>query len=209
MPADAVGGGFSRRVNFVFASKKDKKIAWPVPGQRNRIDLVEDLRILSQLRGEFVFDPRARPLFEKYYNESEPDEYDDEATAVYKTSRWANASKLAIILCAARGDTMQISEADFQQAIDKTDEVANDLKMVFRAVGESDLTVVADKILRFLESKGYASRGEMMKALWRHVTSEDLDKVLATFHEAGLIGDKNIGGKTVYFVIATAKGATP
>lgn len=209
IPADAVGGGFTRRVNFVFATKKDKKIAWPVVGQGNKDDLVEDLRSIAQLRGEFVFDQRARPIFEKYYNESEPDDYDDEATANYKTSKWASATKLAMVLCAARGDSMKISVRDFQQAIDKTEEVANDLKLVFRAVGESDLTLVADKVLKFLEVKGYASRHEMMKALWRHVTSEDLDKVLATFLEAGLIGERVQGSKALYFVIASAKGAIP
>jgi len=209
VPTDAVGGGFTRRVNFVFASKKDKKIVWPVVGQGNKDDLVEDLRSMAQLRGEFIFAPRARPIFEKVYNESEPDEYDDEATANYKTSKWASATKIAIALCAARGDTKQISEVDLQQAIDKVEEVAEDLKVVFRAVGESDLTVVADKILKFLETKGYASRSEMMKALWRHVTSEDLDKVLMTFLEAGLISERTQGGKALYFVIPSAKGVRP
>ncbi len=207
IPGDAVGGGFTRRVNFVFASKKDKKIPWPSrSGQKSRDALVEDLRHMSQLHGEFVFAPDARVSFEDMYNASEPSDFDDEATAVYKTSKWANAAKIAMCLCAARGDTMQISKQDFQQAVEKVEEVGKDLKMVFRAVGESDLTVAADKVLKFIELKGYTSRAEILATNWRHVSSDDLDRILATFREAGILGERQVGNKTIYFAV---KGTTP
>ncbi len=210
VPSDAVGGGFTRRVNFVFATKKDKKIAWPsFNGAKNLDPLIEDLREISQLRGEFGFTQKARDLFEPYYMSCEPDEFDDEATAVYKTSKWANATKIAMALCCARGDTMQINEQDFQQAVDKVEEVSKDLKIVFRAVGESELTVASDKVLRFLEIRGYASRGDILQANWRHVSSEDLDRIIATFREAGMISERQVGNKTLYYATGVGRVVTP
>jgi hypothetical protein len=209
VPADAVGGGFTRRVNFVFSAKKDRKIAWPTNSNGSRSDLVSTLRQMSSLSGEFRFDIGARALFSGYYDSCEPDEFDDAASAVYKTSKWANASKIAMCLSAARGHNMLITKDDFEDAIVKTEEVARDLKIVFRAVGESELSVACDKVLRFVEAKGYATRQEIIKFNWRDISTDDLDKVLATLREGGIIGERTVGGKTLYFSVQSTQKGTP
>jgi hypothetical protein len=203
IPAEAVGGGFTRRVNFIFANKKDKKMAWPENGTYSTLDLVEDLREISLLRGEFTVSPGARKLFERYHNSCEPNEFDDEATANFKASKDTNAIKLAQVISAARGDSLCITELDLQMAIEKIDVVTEDLRMVFRAVGESSLASASDKVLRFIETKGFASRGDILYANWRHLTTNDLDVIIATFREAGTLGEKNVNSKTLYYVKET------
>jgi len=200
IPADAVGGGFTRRVNFVLATKKDKKVPWPKAYISGPDDLIEDLRSISTLHGEFTFSGGARKLFERYYNSCEPNDFDDEATCVYKTSKWANASKLAQVISVARGDSLEINELDLMMAIQKIDEVVEDLKMVFRSVGESTLASASEKVLRFIETKGYASRSDILARNWRHMTSGDLDIIIATFREAGTLGERTVGNQTLYFV---------
>ena|SRR5271156_487862 len=200
IPSDAVGGGFTRRVNFVLANKKDKKIAWPsMNGLKTRTDLIEDLREISQLKGEYTIAQNARQSFEDIYNACEPNEFDDEATAGYKISRWANALKLAMVISASRGDDLLISREDWATAVQKTEEVTNDMGIVFRAVGEATLTSAIDKVMRFIELKGYAKRQEVLKANWRHVTSEDLDRIIVTMREAGILGERVVGGQIEYF----------
>lgn len=201
VPSDAVGGGFTRRVNFVLATKKEKKIAWPSMNHSAlRVDLIEDLREISQLRGEYTFSPDARSAFESVYDLSEADEFDDEATAGYKISRWANALKLAMVISAARSDSMVLSRGDLELAVKKTMEVSNDIPLVFRAVGESTLAHATEKVMKFLELKGYATRGEILKANWRHFTSEELDRIVVTLREAQIISERTIANKTEYFI---------
>jgi hypothetical protein len=200
IPTEAVGGGFTRRVNFIFASKKSQKMAWPKNGNYDTFDLIEDLREISMLRGKFTFSFGAERLFERYHNSCEPNEFDDEASANFKASKDTNVLKLAQVLSASRGDSLYVTELDLQMAIQKVDEVNDDLRYVFRAVGESSIASASDKILRFIETKGYASRQDMLACNWRHVTSGDLDVVLATFREAGILGERNVGTKTLYFV---------
>jgi hypothetical protein len=210
VPADAVGGGFTRRVNFVFASKKDKKVAWPSKnGNLGISSLVEDLRSISQLKGEFTFSADARSLFESYYYSCEPNDFDDEATVVYKTSKWANASKLAMCISASRGDSLEINAADFQEAIDRTEEVTGDLKIVFRSVGESPLVSATARVLTFIETKGYASRAEILSINWKHISDMDLDRIIATLREAGIIEERYVGKRTLYYVTGTAQPVTP
>jgi hypothetical protein len=213
IPVDAVGGGFTRRVNFVFASKKDRKVPWPKSHRNVTPQLADDLRQMSTLRGEFSFTPGAQRVFEDYYNSCEPDDFDDEATAVYKTSKWTNASKLAQVLAISEGDSLVITEPLFSKAVEKVEEVAADLKMVFRSVGESEMASASERVIRFLETRGFASRSEILAHNWRHFTSNELDVILATFREAGMIYERVLGNKTLYAwrpkEDAKAKGVTP
>ena len=202
IPSDAVGGGFTRRVNFIYAKDKAKSIPWPVNHQGFRDSLVDDLRhISSVLRGEFHFSSEAKVSFDKLYSDCTPDEFDDEATSAYKTSKWAHATKLAMVLSASRGDDLVIRKEDFDAATVQVEIVLKDLAMVFRAVGDSDLVNASDRILKFVEMKGYASKGDMLHANWRHITSEDLDRILMTFVQAGIIAEVSRGNKILYRII--------
>lgn len=207
IPADAIGGGFTRRVNFVFEKDPPRKVAFP---ERNGLqgfydDLAEDLKEIGKLRGEMKLTPGAKKMFEKYYNESEPAVFDDQATSHYKSSRWSNAIKVAMCLSASEGDTLIINEKHWTQAEKLVDRVTEDIKMVFRAVGESDLTVAADKTLEFIEKRGFASKQEMLRYLWRDVTKDDLEKILTTFREAGILSEKVVGNNILYSVITPTK----
>jgi hypothetical protein len=209
IPADAVGGGFTRRVNFVLATERAPQ-ATPVSQLCDKDALTEDLRHFGTIRGQFKLTPDALTLLKNYYDSCDANEFDDEASAVYKASKWANAGKLAEVLSVSRSDDLIISEADLQTAIDKIEEVAANIKIVFRAVGESDLAGASDKVIRFLEARGFASRSEILACNWRHFTAQQLDVVIATFREAGMLYEKTVGKNTLYgWHDPTTKGGTP
>ncbi len=207
IPSNAVGGGFTRRVNFVFAKDKASYIPWPVMNHSGLRDgLVNDLRHISTaLAGGFTFTKKAEALFDDYYRKADPSEYDDEATTSYKTTKWAHATKLAMVISAGRSDDMRIDDNDMATAIARTDEVVKSIGYVFRAVGESDLVTAADRVLKFIEIKGYASKKQILAANWRHISSFDLDSVLATFVNGGLLIERTVGNNIVYEV-TTPKG---
>lgn len=200
IPPSAIGGGFTRRVNFVVAYDREKLIPWPVVSNHSHIrdDLISDLKEIGKLTGEFRFHPDVVPLFEIVYSDSTPKLYDDMATTSYKTSKWAQVSKLAMCVSAARSDDLIITKADFQKALDAVEAVAKNVPRVFRGVGESELVHATTKVLEFIELKGFASRDEILKAHWRDVTSDDLDRVLATLKEAYIIVEYTQGRKTMW-----------
>lgn len=221
IPSSAVGGGFTRRVNFVVANDREKLLPWPIIQNHSLIrdGLIHDLQEIARLKGEFQFASDVRPLFESCYSkDSNPTEYDDEATTSYKTSLWAQVVKLAMCMSASRGDDLIIKKEDFQKAYDAIMIVAGNVPKVFRGVGESEMAVVTDKILRFLETKGFANRQEILRALWRDVTKEELDKILATLLEGAVIYEYQQGRNIMYAVKSThtvgqptrkIKGVTP
>ena len=202
IPNEAIMSGFTRRVNFVYEGDNSKRIPWPAP--RNGTDpvrdrLVNDMRHISQLSGEYRFSADAAPVFEAYYRNRVVDEFLDEATSTYEVTKWAHASKLAMVLSAARSDDMIISKADFISAKQAVEQCSEDLKKVFRAVGDSELTVATEKVLRFIEMKGFTSRQEILGALWRDIGSTTvLDMILATLEQGHLVLVEDKGGKTMF-----------
>lgn len=204
-PTQAVGGGFVRRCNFVYEGERVRFIPWPTPRNGNdpiRRRLVEDLRHISTLRGAFQFDKIAKEMFEKYYVAQGGDEFADEATSSYGTSKPYHALKLAMALSLSKKDSLVIDFVDMGLAINMVDRCAGDLKKVFRSVGDSELTAIIDKVMRFIESRSkqnYVTRSDLMAALWRDVgTSANLDIILGTLEQGQMIQTASLGGHTVY-----------
>ncbi|KKM16246.1 hypothetical protein LCGC14_1687740 [marine sediment metagenome] len=208
VPTDAVGGGFTRRVNFVYARKQSKYIPWITTNNTGPIrnNLINDLKEISQMHGEFQFDNLAKPIFESIYMDSKSSEFDDQATALYKTTRWVHATKLAMSISASRSSNKVISKDDMEEGGDRIEAIIKDIPIVFRAVGESDMVVAADKVLTFIEIRGYASFNEIMTACWKDIQEGDLVKVLETFKTAGILRETTRANRVLYQVI---KGATP
>jgi hypothetical protein len=207
IPSNAVGGGFTRRVNFVFAKDKQAFIPWPHMNHSNlRTKLIDDLRVIGQVQGEFKFNSDAEKLFEDYYRSAIAEEFDDEATTAYKTTKWAHAAKLSMAIAVASDNRLLIDKICLQQAIDRVEEVLKSIGLVFRAVGESDLVVAADRVLRYIESKGFATKSEILRANWRHISDVDLQTVLATFVQGGLLLEHVSGNKIFYECPQIKKG---
>jgi hypothetical protein len=206
IPTSAVAGGFTRRVNFVYANDSAFRIPWPSSnGSKCFDDLVEDLRTISQIQGEITIEPSARQDFETIYRASRANEFDNEATAAYKVSKWVHCIKLACVLSAARDDGRVITQTDLARAAQAVEEVQDTVDLVFRAVGESDMAIASDRILRYLEVKGFAARNEILRANWRHVSHSDLDVILTTLMQAGLVKETTTGHKILYEAVVQPK----
>lgn len=56
----------------------------------------------------------------------------------------------------------------------------------------------SEHVIKFMETKGFVSRNEILRHNWRHFTSNELDVIIATFREAGLIYERQVGNHTLY-----------
>jgi hypothetical protein len=214
-PNKAIGGGFTRRVNFVYEAERFKYIPWPVERDKNdpvKESLINDLRHISTVRGKFEFDPVARKLFESYYMDTHGDEFLDEATSTYEVSRPYHVLKLAMALSVARYDDLIINFLDISRSIQMVNKICDDLKKVFRAVGDSELAVIMDRVIRYIETRSkttYVTRVDIMRDLWKDVgSSQNLDILLATLEAGQIIRTVNRSGLTVYTIIKNQQRGT-
>ena len=71
LPPEMIGGGFTARVIFVWAAGKGQTVFWPPSDEPSRAALVEQLRGVRRLEGEFQLAPAARAAYEAFYRRQE------------------------------------------------------------------------------------------------------------------------------------------
>ena len=204
VPPNAIGGGFTRRVNFVYYDGEgQKKIPWPDNTDFDTLTepLVQDLRAISKLHGEYKFDNNTKRIFEALYHDSNPNNHNDEATANYVISRWAHVCKVSMAIAASRRNDLVLLKLDMEEAIEAVESVTEGLRIVFRSIGEGDLTVVADKIIQYLEMAPGATFKQILGRVWKDINRDDLNVVLMTLRDGGIIDESSIGGTLIYKVV--------
>ena len=212
IPLAAVGGGFTRRVNFVYEKPHPKTIPFP---SRNhsalRDSLVHDLQYIStNLQGDYTLSKEVggdNGPFATYYKSCVVGELEDEATATYKDSGWVHALKLAMVLQACDNDSHEISMKNWSCAVNAVTLVVSDIQTVFRGVGMSDLTVAADRVIATLETHGIATRKQIQAMCWQYVMENDLEVILRTLVQGGMVMEFSQGKELVYQLVP--KGGTP
>lgn len=202
----AVNGGFTARAVFVYADKKAQDIVWPKNLEQTmgadfikRLD--EDLVTISNLEGEFTFSPEAKALFENFYRSSpivRQHEADSEVMLYFKSRVHVHFFKVAMAFSASRDDSCVIDRIDTIITIDLLKQIQANLDRAFRGVGNSPLAEATQKVLGYLERMGAATRKQILKHNYMHVTNDDLSRVLYTLCEMGSIREDSVGSEKLF-----------
>lgn len=181
-----ITGGFSSRCLFIYADTPSKDLTFPeslkkTPKSKALFDdLVTDLHDIASIRGEFSIATDARILFEDFLKKNRIAGKDDnnEAIANFRARIKAHTLKLAMILSASRSSSLIIEQLDMANAIHEMQRITQTLEKLFRGAGDAVDAENVARVQSLLEKRGMASRNEILKALWQHVSPESLDKIL-------------------------------
>ena len=120
MPGHAVGGGFTSRIIFVYQSQPERKIPFPhlTPEQKAlKGKLVEGLKEIGKMEGEFKLTKDARDWYEEWYCEVFKPEKADVGLDGYYGRKHDTLLKVAISFAASRGSKLQLDEMDLRMAL--------------------------------------------------------------------------------------------
>lgn len=202
--ATAISGGFTARTIFVFANDKSKSLVWPqgfedsVKGKALAGDLQNDLEHISKLGGEFQFTKLGAVEFERFYNNIRIEDEDSDVIRHFKARQNIHVLKVAMCLSAAGRDDLLIDQYEIKTAISLVDGVKQTLDITFRGVGESPLSEATAKVMMYIEKKGICSRSELIKNTYRHCTTEDLDRIIATLTSINFVKGQSQNGSYYY-----------
>lgn len=196
--SSAITGGFTSRCMYIYASHVAKNIDWPELDSKLEPDLVEDLRHISNLRGEMLFNGgrvgKTFKLFTDYKLDSRQNGKFEQAVIVnFKSRVIAHMLKTAMALSISESDSLVIEDHHINQAIDMVTEVMNDLEKTFRFVGENTELVACQNIMDFLEYKGSATFNEILSSNYRYANFETIQRILNTL-ETMLFCKREQGG---------------
>lgn len=197
----AIAGGFTSRTLFAFASSKGQTIAWPGPPDKKFEDvLVNDLRHIAMIEGEFTFDQAAKDLFIDFYkkNDAKAADFESEVLTNFRARMWSHIIKNAMVLSIAESDSLVITETNMTESMKLVLEVFSTLDITFRGVGESDLADATNRIMLYIEKKGIVTRSELVRANYKHVTDEDLTRIIITLKTIDFCFERLSGKQMTY-----------
>lgn len=199
----AIGGGFTSRTIFAFANKKSRSIPWPSDTTHiSKDDLVNDLKYMALLKGDFKFTNEAKKKFTDFYtaNDSIADTFESEVLTNFRARMPSHILKNAILLSISESDSLLVEEHHIDTAMNLVFEIFKTLDITFRGVGESDLAEATDRVMKFIEARGKiaVSRTEILRANIRHITDEDLSRVLYTLKTIGFCIETFVGSQIMY-----------
>lgn len=209
-PEYMIGGGFTSRCLFIYGQQKRQLIAYP--GQHIRPadfkqmeqDLVHDLEIISQLKGEYKLTPEALQFGERWYEkhfESKPKHLNDNQFAGYLARKQTHIHKLAIILAASRSDQLFITPEVLAAADAMVTSLEFDMPKVFQQVGANDSGRHTGIILDILRQHQTISKADLYRMFVGKLAANDIDVALQSLVVAGMLRAKQTRNTIVFTLV--------
>ena len=193
MPLDTIGIGLTSRVIFVFHDTP--RIQDPIPKlspeQKALADLlVEDLKAIARISGEYKFSDEALESYTKWYRQrtQQPNPTGDPRLNGYYERKPIHLIKLCMIVAASQRDETIITQADFDQAMLLFDRTEARMPQVFANVGKNPLAVdITDTLATILARPEGVTKAELLDMFKHSVRMEEMLEILDTLLMIGKI----------------------
>jgi hypothetical protein len=209
-PEYLIGGGFTSRCIFVFAKQKRRLVAYPsaiLPAEFKAMqaDLVHDLEIIANLRGQVQMSTSAIRFGEQWYENhytNRPKHLDNNRFGGYLARKQTHIHKLAMVLSAAKGDSLLIDEEELQAAADIVTGLEDNMTEVFDYIGVEGQAKHSTEVLAIVKTHGKIKQQDLFRHCFRFMSYQEFldalaagvqSKQLAIIQEAGQVWVSPLG----------------
>lgn len=191
LPQDAIGGGLTSRIIFVFGDRKSKLVSEPHITEKEELlrdVLLSDLDRIQMLRGEFKFTNGFFELYDKWYREhNQNPPFTDRNFLGYNDRKALHLRKLAMILCAARGDSKLLEECDLTAALDILAETEKYMHFSFSGRGRSSQAWLIEQILRRVIAFREVDMQSLYREYYKDATKDEIDGIIRHLQAGGYV----------------------
>lgn len=198
---DAIGGGLTSRIIFVFESEKYKSCPVPflsVEEERLGEDLYYDLEQIYLMKGQFKPSKNFIELWKDWYTQSDKDKvFDDPRLAPYCERRPVHVMKLAMILSASKSDSMILQREDLARSISIMEATEKRMPSTFSGIGKSPHAEVLSKVMNEIGMAGEISMKDLQRKFYNDADARVLDLIVQTLHNMGWITRRETATDTI------------
>jgi hypothetical protein len=189
IPRDAFGGGFMSRLLFVI--QHDTPRIFPRPPAMNKeleSRLVQGLRTLSGLRGEFHMTAEGEQWYDNWYLNRGESGNTDKQFAGYSERKPDHLIRLAMILSASGGSSLVLTPANLKRSLQILEWLELFLPGAFGEMNQNAFGEDQSRLLTQLKRKG----GKMLHSDWLRLNSNrmrqrEFRELMETLKSAGLV----------------------
>lgn len=185
LPRDAIGGGLTSRIIFIYEQRKGKTCPAPFLSKEERALkklLGQDLDKICILSGEFkVTDEFLERYIEWYTNYSEADSpNNDYRFSGYYERRPTHLRKLCIILSASRDSNKLITLGDFDKALTILERTEKKMAYTFSGVGKSDDAEMMQRVMTSVAASKEIDFSILLQRFYQDVDKTKLEQMIGS-----------------------------
>lgn len=189
LPMEAITGGLTSRIIFIYHGSRVKPIAVPTKSERAEElepKLAADLRAIYLLQGNFKMTEEALDYWQEFVVEDyENPPFSDYRFEAYMQRRRWHTLKLAMIINASRTDRMTLAKADLQKAVRWLKEAERNMPNVFTGIGYSDTAGLTRRVLEYVRMRKEVWWNELQDQFLDDMDYNTLRDITSTLRAAG------------------------
>lgn len=196
MPADIVGNGFTSRTIIVYEEKE--RLINPRPDATDGVIqrlLVEDLRHIAHLRGQFNWTDAAKAEYDKFYRSLYENPPQDHRMEGYHWRKKVHVLKVAMLLSVAENDSLVLEARDIVAAISFLESLEGRMARAFSAVGKYDHATDLERIGTQIRLAGGMPMAKVFSRNYFAGSHDELRRIIAGLSSMGLIRTTVIDGE--------------
>ena len=156
LPMDAIGGGLTSRIIFVYGDKREKLVIIPTVSERElklQQSLIYDLEQIALLSGPFTMTQDYIAGYTEWCIDADANPpFHDKRFDGYCGRRRNHLISLSMVCSASRGNDMLLTGSDLERASQLLAEVESKMGLVFRGIGKSNISDLLNDAITFLEN---------------------------------------------------------
>jgi hypothetical protein len=206
IPQVAIGGGFTSRVIFVYRDQVEKLVPWPTKNDTSdklKLDIIHDLNMVAKLRGPFAFDKDAKEIYcaeyGRFINNSEF--YDNKNLSGYAGRRHVLVLKLSMIIAASERDSRVVDGKDVKVALNVLESAEETMPNVLAQISSEPIGDVCEEVLHIIKHRKEISRKELLKSMKHKLIARDLDVIVDSLAEMGVVNSTVMGKEINYIYV--------
>lgn len=184
LPSEAIGGGLTSRMIFVYEPRKGKTVCAPFLTDDDkdlRNTLMQDLYEIHQVGGEFKVTKDFVELWSIWYPEQDENPpFKDPRFAGYLSRRPTHAMKLSMILSMARSSDMILTGEFLQEAITLLERTEKKMPFALGGVGRSQHSGIMADIMYYIGAHREVFESELQAAFHTDADASLLDVIIRT-----------------------------
>ena len=197
-PEHLIGGGLTSRIIFVHGEEKTKLIPYPdatlPPATYFKLEkeLVEDLKDIAKISGEYALSREARTWGQDWYTRhwdsaQRPKHLSSERYGGYIARKQTHLHKLALIIAAAEGPKLIIEKAHLELAEHLLLSVEPHMMKVFESIGIVHEARHLAELLPFLRAHHFLTADQLWKCVMNLMNLKDFEEALRAGLKGGMI----------------------
>ena len=199
IPSDAIGGGFTSRIIFVYQDNRRKNNAYPkmTPALiKLRDDLIHDLEEVSKVSGNMHLTKEAEQFYEEWYNAQDGKAMDERFWA-YLERKPIHLLKLAMLISLSFSNDGRVTVAHIEMGIALLARVERRMPEAFRNVGNTLATDLERILEQFISApQGKISWQQLVQRNLKHISIVNIELVVKALIESGTVSSISVGTGT-------------